>query len=251
MPRRMAALLRNAGWGLSLLLLASSGAVLPVARPPVRLASSQPRSPADILDSELAPQPSPAAAPTPTPAAEQALSSASEPAPDAAAPAAPDTSFEPPAAAAGAAAEPAAAPLPEPAAEPSLADPSAADAVLSITNDLRARNGLAPVAANGALTAAAAGYAQLMALNDWFSHQGPDGSTMTSRVAGAGYAGWTYLAENLYRGPYGDPPSSVVETWASSPSHREAMLSPEATETGVGCYVRGQWRWCAQLFGAR
>ena len=90
-----------------------------------------------------------------------------------------------------------------------------------------------------------------MALNDWFAHQGPDGSTHVSRVEAAGYSGWSFLAENLYKGFYGDSAASILQTWATSPSHLSAMLSSQATEIGVGCYVSGDLRWCAQEFGAR
>ena len=90
-----------------------------------------------------------------------------------------------------------------------------------------------------------------MATSDWFAHEGPDGSTPASRAEAAGYAGWVYLAENVYRGPYGDPPASIVQVWIASPAHLHAMLSDRATEIGVGCEVSGDFRWCVQDFGAR
>ena len=50
-----------------------------------------------------------------------------------------------------------------------------------------------------------------MAANNWFSHEGPNGSTLLSRAEAAGYTGWSYLAENLYRGYYGSPADSIVQ----------------------------------------
>jgi uncharacterized protein YkwD len=91
----------------------------------------------------------------------------------------------------------------------------------------------------------------MMATNDWFAHDGPDGSTLSSRTEAAGYTGWSYLAENLYRGFYGDPAANIIQMWAASPAHHSAMLSDAATEIGVGCYVSGDYRWCVQDFGAR
>jgi len=90
-----------------------------------------------------------------------------------------------------------------------------------------------------------------MAANDWFAHSGPDGSILSSRAAAAGYTGWSYMAENLYLGFYGEPAANIIQAWVDSPSHRSAMLSNAATEIGVGCYVSGDYRWCVQDFGAR
>ncbi len=90
-----------------------------------------------------------------------------------------------------------------------------------------------------------------MAANGWFAHNGPDGSTLSSRAQVAGYSGWTYLAENLYRGSHGDPPASIIQVWVASPPHHDAMLSAVATEIGVGCHVSGEYLWCVQDFGAR
>ena len=126
-----------------------------------------------------------------------------------------------------------------------------ASAIVALTNQLRAQHGLAALTVNSSLTSAAQTYSRIMAVNDWFSHEGPDGSTMSSRVTAAGYAGWSFLGENLYRGFYADPASSIVQAWMDSPAHRDIILSPKATEIGVGCYVSADFRWCAQEFGAR
>lgn len=122
---------------------------------------------------------------------------------------------------------------------------------MALTNELRAQHGLPPLAVNSALTAAAQDYAATMATDDWFAHEGPDGSTPASRAEAAGYAGWAYLAENLYRGFYGDSPASIIQAWAASPAHLNAMLSGQATDIGVGCYANGYYRWCVQGSGAR
>jgi len=90
-----------------------------------------------------------------------------------------------------------------------------------------------------------------MAINDWFSHEGPDGTTLSSRAQAAGYTGWSYLAENLYRGYYAEAAANVVQVWAASPAHHDAMMSNAATEIGAGCYVSGDQRWCALELGAR
>jgi uncharacterized protein YkwD len=123
--------------------------------------------------------------------------------------------------------------------------------VLAQTNDLRARNGLPPLKANAALTTAAQNYAQTMAASNWFDHKGPDGSTFDQRDEAAGYTGWTYLSEVLYRGPLSDTAVAIVQAWAGSPSHLSAILSAYPNEIGVGCYVLEDRRYCAEEIGAR
>jgi uncharacterized protein YkwD len=132
-----------------------------------------------------------------------------------------------------------------------------AAAIVELTNQARLANGLTPLTEHPALVAAAQKYADLHA------HVSPDrldhnlnGSTLDSRIEAEGYAGWTFLAENLVWGS-ADPPLSPAETvqeWLNSPAHRSNMLNPTVNEIGVGCYLSaGQqpFRICVQDFGAR
>lgn len=192
-------------------------------------------SPTPIPELTPAPTTLPEATPTPTPAP--------TPEPTPAAPDPPPTEPAP---------SPAPAPPPPPPPPPKqYADTATAAAVLSLTNELRAQNGLPPLAANSALSAAAQAYSETMAVNDWFAHEGPDGSTLATRATAAGYTGWTFLAENLYSGYSGDSAEAIISAWAASPGHLQAILSTQATEIGVGCYVSGAARYCVQDFGAR
>jgi uncharacterized protein YkwD len=143
------------------------------------------------------------------------------------------------------------APAPPPPPPQRYADAEAAAAIVTLTNNLRAQHGLPPLTANGALAAAAQAYAETLATNDWLAHDGPDGSTLSSRAQAVGYSGWSYLMENLYRGFYGDSPANIIQVWVTSPDHLSAILSDLAMEIGVGCYVSGDYRWCVQEFGAR
>jgi len=108
-----------------------------------------------------------------------------------------------------------------------------------------------PLARNSALDGSASSYAAVLATHDWFAHEGPDGSTLSSRAEVAGYSGWKYLSENLYRGFYGDAAARIVQAWVDSPGHYSNMMSLQNTEIGVGCYVNGDLRWCVQDFGDR
>jgi uncharacterized protein YkwD len=120
---------------------------------------------------------------------------------------------------------------------PALAAPSDAPAaemaqVIDLVNLERAQNGLGPLAYNENLAASAQTYAQRMAEGNFFAHTAPDGSTMVGRAESAGYAAWTFLAENLAGGQ--PSPDRVVAAWMKSPGHRANILSAEANEVGVG-----------------
>ena len=120
---------------------------------------------------------------------------------------------------------------------PALAAPNDAPAaemaqVVDLVNAERASHGLAPLAFNDRLTTSAQGYAEAMAKGNFFAHTAPDGSTMVERAEAAGYSGWVFLAENLGAGQHS--PQGVVAAWMKSPGHRANILSPDASEVGVG-----------------
>ena len=145
-------------------------------------------------------------------------------------------------------------PLPEP--TPTARPPSPAPSLdtfsqelLSGTNEARVREGRDELTINSSLTSSAQAYANLMAQYQWFDHNGPDGSTMASRVRSAGYTGG-WIGEVLYIGPKDDGPTGIVALWLESPVHRSALLAEPFTEIGVGCAVAGDMRWCVEDFGA-
>src|SRR3990170_2346250 len=73
-------------------------------------------------------------------------------------------------------------PAPTPAPQPrGRADPAVAAAVYALTNEMRTNAGLTPLARNSALDGSAGSYAGVLGTNDWFAHEGPDGSTLASR----------------------------------------------------------------------
>ena len=234
------AVLRLACWCLCLLFVAWAGNVTPGAAGPRAVASSVFALPLRASDDLLWPTSTPEAAPT------AALSPAPSPTPTLV-----PSPLPTPTPAPQPAAEPAPPPQPTPPPRPRVyADPAAAAAVYALTNELRAENGLPALALNSALDSAAGRYAASLAENDWFAHEGPDGSTLRSRAEAAGYSG-RYLSENLYRGFYGDAAERIVQAWAESPGHYSNMLGEQITEIGVGCYISGDLRWCVQDFGDR
>jgi uncharacterized protein YkwD len=98
-------------------------------------------------------------------------------------------------------------------------------------NQFRESQNLDDLGMNRDLAQAALIHACDMALNDYFSHRGSDGSNSEVRVRRAGYH-TCLVAENLAWG-YPDP-AQVVNGWIASPGHRQNMLLPRTREYGVG-----------------
>jgi uncharacterized protein YkwD len=129
----------------------------------------------------------------------------------------------------------AACPNPAPAAD---ALPPVAEATLCLLNGERADHGLAPLAANARLGAAASAYAQDLVAGSYFSHTGRDGSDVYDRIERTGYLqrgrGWS-IGENLAWGTGAlSMPASVMQAWMNSPGHRANILNPSYREIGIG-----------------
>jgi uncharacterized protein YkwD len=105
--------------------------------------------------------------------------------------------------------------------------------VVDLTNNFRTKNGLAPLTLNSKLNEAAQTHSQNMAVQDFFSHVGKDGSSAGDRASQAGYD-WRTVAENIAAGQRS--PAEVVQAWIDSPGHRENMLNPGIKEIGVGYF---------------
>jgi uncharacterized protein YkwD len=108
-----------------------------------------------------------------------------------------------------------------------------AQQVLDLINAERARVGCRPLSLSNRLTTAARSHSQDMAVNDYFDHTSPDGSTFVDRVEETGYD-FMFLAENLAAGY--PTPKSVFQGWMESPGHRANMLHCALEETGIGYY---------------
>lgn len=98
-------------------------------------------------------------------------------------------------------------------------------------NESRRANGQASLRFNRELGRAAMRHACDMLVNDFFDHQGSDGSNSQARVRRAGYND-CIVAENI---AWGYPRSEQIITgWMNSPGHRRNMLHPRIEEFGVG-----------------
>ena len=108
--------------------------------------------------------------------------------------------------------------------------------VRNLVNGERAKVGLGPLSVEPRLTASAAGYAKVLSDDNWFSHVGPDGSTLVTRAEAAGFPFTVRLGEVLAWGNEGWTPAGIVQAWMHSPTHREEILSGAYIRAGTGCY---------------
>lgn len=127
--------------------------------------------------------------------------------------------------------------------------------VVELTNVERAKAGLPPLTNDPALTLAAIRHSQDMAIHDFYSHTGSDGSTPSQRISEAGYA-WIAVAENI--AVWHRTPEEVVAAWMASAGHRANILSPLYRDIGVGYVYDGNdtfgnpyYHYWTQEFGLR
>jgi uncharacterized protein YkwD len=88
-----------------------------------------------------------------------------------------------------------------------------------------------PVSWSDNLAMAAYLHSEDMALNNFFSHTGSDGSSAGQRISRQGYP-WSTYGENI---AVGYPTvSSVIQGWLGSEGHCRNLMDPDFTETGAG-----------------
>jgi len=127
--------------------------------------------------------------------------------------------------------------------------------IINRTNAFRQQEGRPTVKVNPQLTATAQDFATSMARTGQFSHTA-DGQTPEARAQAHGYEA-CLIAENIayQHNPAGFTPEAraqgFFEGWQHSPGHRENLLDPAVTETGVGVAQREQTGayYAVQLFG--
>ncbi len=104
--------------------------------------------------------------------------------------------------------------------------------VLDLTNQERTSRGLPALIACTAPSNAALNHAQDMAVNDYFSHTGLNGSSPTDRARQAGYDG--SCGENIAAGQF--TPQEVMNSWMNSSGHRSNILNASYVHIGIGYY---------------
>ena len=115
-------------------------------------------------------------------------------------------------------------------------------------NRIRSEAGLQPLRMNERLAEVARAYSRQMAEERFFEHTSPAGSTLQTRVHGAGLR-WTRLGENIYKSyNLPDPVSGAVKGWMSSAGHKHNILNPDFTEAGIGVCVKDREVYFTQDF---
>jgi uncharacterized protein YkwD len=133
--------------------------------------------------------------------------------------------------------------------------PEVARRILALANDFRRSQGLAPLAAEPRLAAAARDFADVLAGTGHLDHDA-DGRTPSQRASAAGY-GWCMVAENIaLEGrsagfESAELAQALVDGWIQSPGHRRNLLAADATQTGIAIARSPRSdRWFAvQMFG--
>lgn len=121
--------------------------------------------------------------------------------------------------------------------------------VLTLVNAARSEAGLGTVQRNSLLETSAQEYATNMAKENFFGHVGPTGETLQERMERSGYYRPYFqlrcfcisrfiLGENLAKGQ--KTAEEVVNDWLKSPTHRETIMNPDFTDTGIGISA-GVW----------
>src|SRR3954449_4456541 len=111
-------------------------------------------------------------------------------------------------------------------------------ATLCLLNDERAAAGLRPLQYSAALTVPSAAYSTKMVTQNFFAHESPDGSTLTSRLTAAGYikpdGDWFFGETPAWGQATLATARSIAITWMNSAGHRHNILEPDFTEVGIG-----------------
>jgi uncharacterized protein YkwD len=114
-----------------------------------------------------------------------------------------------------------------------------ASSLLTLLNQARQNNGLAPLSEASDLTAAAQERASIMARQGALSHTPDLGSNLCC---------WTWIGENV---AYAGSVQSLNSVLINSPDHRANILNADADDVGVAVVSNGGTLWAAQVFRAR
>lgn len=126
--------------------------------------------------------------------------------------------------------------------------------IFALVNDFRAENNLPPLEREARLDQTARYFADYMAASGRLDHLA-DGKTPAARVTQRGYV-YCVISENIAyeyssRGFAAERLArNFVDGWRDSPTHRENMLDPNVTQSGlaVARSAKNEY-YAAQLFG--
>jgi uncharacterized protein YkwD len=105
------------------------------------------------------------------------------------------------------------------------------EAIIALTNNARAQNGLPPLTENQLLDAIARERAKDMLEKQYFAHVSPTGQQASDIAQSVGYH-YKVIAENIGSGDFYTN-QKIVDGWMQSPGHRNNILSAEVREIGA------------------
>ncbi len=117
--------------------------------------------------------------------------------------------------------------------------------VINLTNQERAKHGLAPLKVDTALSKVAREKSLDMQRNQYFSHNSPTYGSPFDMMKQFGVS-YKAAGENIAMGQRS--PAEVVQAWMNSEGHRKNILSSSFTHIGVG-YVESGNYWTQQFIG--
>ncbi|PKN53483.1 MAG: hypothetical protein CVU55_02350 [Deltaproteobacteria bacterium HGW-Deltaproteobacteria-13] len=113
------------------------------------------------------------------------------------------------------------------------------EAVITLTNNARALNGLPPLKENQFLNAIAETRAQDMLDKQYFAHVSPTGQQASDIAQEVGYH-YKVIAENIGSGNFYTN-QKIVDGWMQSPGHRANILSTEVEDIGAAV-LKGKFK---------
>ena len=124
---------------------------------------------------------------------------------------------------------------------PTVAFAPNANAIFNLVNIERAKVGVKPLVRDARLDAVAQGRANDMSTRNYYGHRDP--ITDENMVKHQPYC--KYASENLDGAVTS---REAVSEWLGSPSHKQAMLSPDNSISGIGIAVQGGYYVIVQTF---
>lgn len=105
------------------------------------------------------------------------------------------------------------------------------EAIITLTNNARAVNGLPPLNTNPLLNTIADVRARDMFEKQYFGHVSPTGQQASDIAQNVGYP-YKIIAENIGSGTFYTN-QSIIDNWMQSPGHKSNILSPDVAEIGA------------------
>lgn len=136
-------------------------------------------------------------------------------------------------------------PAPTPAEQTTSALSAYEQKVVDLTNQERAKNGLAPLKVDETLSKMAREKSRDMSANGYFSHTSPTYGSPFDMMKQYGIS-YRAAGENIAMGQRS--PEEVVTAWMNSEGHRKNILSPNFTHIGVGHIAQGNY-WTQEFIG--